>query len=876
MALNGLAGDLRVALRGLRRRPTFSLTVIVALGLGIGATTAIYSVLNAVVLTPLPWNSPERIVSFSEIREDIPGGGDNTGAFMLSNVREWRKRSEAFDAIGAYWNEAYTLTGAETPKNLAGMRITPDLFRVLGVGAQIGRVFEQSEVETGEERLAVFSHGAWQRYFGGDESLIGRAVILDDETYTAIGVMPQGFGYPDDDVEVWVPLLWKAPEDANRVHEVMLPVIGRLKEGFTVEQAQAEGNTLLAQLRGEAGTARVRRRATAEAEQPTEGADESELTQPAAPSESEEQEEPERRTAGPGSSAGRNSTGPPPADAEVRQEPESTLVLRTLLNQQIDPLRPALRVLVGAVILMLLIACANVANLMLSRGLQRRRELATRAALGAGRSGLSQLLFAESLVLCLAGGLGGLLLAALGLRLIQGLDPGEIPRLAEAGIDPKVALFALGLSLACALVFGIAPAIQIRMDKLLNGLGRDGGPVVGGRSLSTRLRSILVVAEVALALILLIGAGLLANSFLRLVSSNPGFHSEGVTVAQVAAPFNRYPVGEKRLAFFNDVLERLRARPEIEHAGFVNFLPPVQGRIQLSIQIEGQPPAESARDDRIAEMRIASAGYVEAMGIELIQGRLFDESDRGAQAPAMLVNEQFVKRFFPEGGRAVGERAAMFGEIVGVVADVRARGFDSEPEATFYVPLQQAPAMLMQHFDRMALVAKSDSETDLAPILRDAVLAIDPTLAIADIETLEQRMSNSVGLPRFYASVLSLFALLALMLAVLGVYGLLSYMVSQKRRETGIRMAIGAHQGQVLRETLFRGMRLTTAGLVLGLAGAWALRNLLAGMLYGIESSDPATFLGIAAILLLTSLLACYFPGRRAAATDPVTALRED
>ncbi len=877
IARTGWTSDLLAGVRGLVRRPGFSATVIVALGLGIGASTVVFSVLNAVVLAPLPWPASDRIVSFSEVRSDVPGGGASRGAFMLGNVREWRERSEALDAIGAYWNDTYALTGTEEPVTLQGLRVTPDLFRVLGVGAQLGRVFEQGEVEGGEEKLAVFSYRAWQRYFGGDEGLLGRAVTLDDELYTAIGVMPQDFAFPDADVEVWVPLLWRPPEDPNRAHEIMLPVIGRLADGYSLAQAEAEGNLLLAQLREEAGQRRRQRRAAAPASEAASGE--------AGPSSGARRVVRRARrpdTEGEGDARSVAEHGEAPARAEIAvevdepEEPESTLVLRTLLDQQVEPLRPAMRVLTGAVALMLLIACANVANMMLSRGLQRRRELATRAALGAGRANLGQVLFAESLVLSLAGGLAGLLVAVAGLALVRSLDPGGIPRLAEAVVDWPVVLFALGASVFCAVLFGLVPALQIRMGSLLGSLGRDGGAVKGGRSWSTRMSSTLVVAEVALALVLLIGAGLLANSFLRLVSTDPGFRSEGVTTAQVAAPFNRYPVGEARLAFFEGILERLRARPEVQDAGFVNFLPPVRGRIQMSIQIEGQPPSEDLREDRVAELRLVTPGYLEAMGIQLVDGRRFDSSDRDGAVPSIVVNEQFVKRFFPEGGRVVGERAAMFGEIVGVVADVRTQGLSSDPEPTFYVPLRQAPAMLMSHFDGMALVAKSDGGSDLAPILQEAVSSVDPTLPLAQVETLEQRMADSVGQPRFYASILGFFSLLALMLAVLGVYGVLSYLVGQQKRETGIRMAIGAHSAQVLRRTLLKGLRLTAVGVGLGLVGAWVLRNVLAGMLFGIGAGDPATYLGVAGALLATSLLACYFPGRRAAAIDPMVVLREE
>ncbi len=871
--MNWLA-DLRIAARGLLRSPTFSVVSVLALALGIGTSVAIFSVIYNVALKPLPWFEPDRIVSFSEVSPDLPGGRGGGSSFMLHNVREFRDRSEAFDGIAAHWANGYTLTGLDEPVRLSGSRVSPDLFGILGVSPLVGRTFTQDEVDAGEEKLAVLAHGTAIRFFDSLEEANGGVLRLDGEPYTVIGVMGPEFEFPDDSVELWVPLVWQESPDPNQRREIGLPVIGRLADGFSLEQAQSQGDTLLAAIRQERDARfEQARQQTTEASSGSGTHDGEEGDGEAAAAGS--------GGAGPAGEASSRSHAQagPSADQRAEAPPQPKLVLRSLLDQQLEPVRPAMTMLGGAVLLVMLIACANVANLLLTRNLQRRRELATRAALGAARSGLARLLIMESLLLGLIGAVLGLGLATAGLRVIRSLDPGSIPRLAEVGLGLPVIAFAVGLALVTGALFGLVPALLLSFRRLISGLGREAGPVSGGRPVQGRLRGALAVAEVALALVLLIGAGLLANSFLRLINVDPGYQPEGVFSAFVAPATSQYPPGESRNAFYNSLLERVRSAPGVESAGLVNFLPPVQGRVVLSMQIEGQPQPNDPREVPQADLRVVSTGYIESMGISLLDGRTFDERDRTASESTVMVNKSFVDSYFDEGEPVVGERIANFGEIVGVVGDVRAQGLDSDPMPTMFLLAEQAPPMMAQIFSRMALVAKTDGTTTpdaLVPVVRSQLTSLDSNVALEDVQPLAERLAESVALPRFYATIVSVFAGLALLLAVLGVYGVLSFAVSQETRQTGIRMALGAQQNSVVTRTLLRGVGLTAIGIVLGTFGALALRGLVAGMLFGIAPNDPMTFAGLAGLLLLVATVACLVPARRAASANPVEALRHE
>jgi predicted permease len=811
-------------MRNLAHRPTFTAIAVVALGLGIGASTAIFSVLHAVALRPLPWPAPDRIVAFEEDRLDLPGGKGRRG-FLLDDVREWSERSRTIDALAAYMGTQLTLTGRDEPVVLEALRATPELFRVLGVEAALGRTFSQAEVDAGDERLVVLSAGAFDRYLDGDRSRVGRPIRLDGAAFTLLGVMPPGFVFPDPTVEAWVPLVWRPPTDPHEHRQIMLPVVGRLAEGATVVGAEKEGDALLRELRTGGGGSGG----------------------------------PPTGRLGPGGAAG--------------AAPQRKLEVVTLEDQLLAPVRPAMRMLVGAVVLVMLIACANVANLVLTRNLQRRRELATRAALGAGRLRLGRLLLLESLALGAGGALLGLVLALIGVRWIRSVDPGSIPRLGEVGLRPAVVAFAIGLALLTALLFGVLPAATLSIRRLMTGLGRE--VASGGRPAQATLRSALVVVEVALALVLLIGAGLLSASFVRLATVDPGFTPSGMLTARVSPPSARYPPGPVRDGFLARLLDRVGALPGVAAAGLATSLPPAQGRIVLSFQVEGRAEPADLRDSMQGELIVVGGDYFDAMGVRTLEGRVFGPRDRPGAPPVVVVNASFARRFLPA-DRAVGERLASLGEIVGVVGDVREQGLHSEPQPSFYVPISQAPEMLGPALERMHLVVRGENLGTLATAVRAQLAAIDPEVPLEGVETMEERLARSVAQPRFYAAILGVFAVLSLLLAVVGVYGVLSFAVSQEARQTGIRIALGAPRSQVLARTLRRGLGAAVIGIGLGLVGAVLLRQAITGLLFGIEATDPATFVGLSLALLLAAAAACWVPARRAASADPIRVLRHE
>ena len=894
--LVGWVLDLRFAARNLLHRPTFTWIAVVALGLGIGASTAIFSVLHAVALRPLPWRDPQQIVALSEIREDLPAGRGR-GGFLLDNVREWRERSKTFDSLAAYLGAGVTLTGREEPVRLEALRVTADLFRVLGVGAALGRTFTDQEVDAGEERLAVLSSEAFDRYFGGDETLVGGPIQLDGEPYTLLGVMPPSFRFPDPAVEVWMPLVMRPSSDPSQVREIMLPVIGRLKEGVSVAQAQAEGSELLREIQVQRGAARreAMARVREEGARPPEAGGERRIVRGGPPPAGADGRDGERRVVvGPGARPGqgpqverpeteRSETERPETERPETERPEelspqqSRLEVLTLHDQQLRSIRPAMRMLTGAVVLVMLIACANVANLILTRNLQRRRELATRAALGAGRARLGRLLFLESLMLGAGGTAVGLLLAVAGIRWIRTLDPGSIPRLEEIGLHPAVLAFAIALALLTALLFGLLPAVAMKLGRLVTGLGRDQGSASGGRPVQGTLRAGLAVVEIALALVLLIGAGLLSSSFLRLASVDPGYRPEGLLTARVSPPLAQYPPGEARTRFFDQLLERIEQIPGVEAAAVTSMLPPAQGRVVLSFEVHGRPGASDPRESMQGDLLVVQGEAFAALGMPVREGRVFDARgrDRAGSEPVVVVNESLARRYFPA-GRVVGERLMPFGEIIGVVGDVRPQGLDSEPQPSFYLQMPHAPDMLMQAFNRMHLVVRGGDPQALAAAVRTQLATLDRNVPLEGVETMEQRLAESVAQPRFYAAILGVFAVVALLLAVVGVYGVLAFAVSQEARQTGIRMALGAQRSRVVGRTLARGLIVSVLGIGLGLLGALLLRGVLADMLFGIEATDPTTFALLSLVLLLAAVAACWLPARRAASADPLASLRHE
>ena len=922
--LRGLGPDLRFALRNLTHYPSFSLLAVVALALGLGASIAIFSVLYAVALRPLPYPESDRLVSLAEIDPTGPTGG--VGGFQLEYLREWSERSRTIEALGGYMPTGLTLSGREEPVRLEALRVTPGVFAALRTAPTLGRTFEQAEVDRGEVQLAVLSDATWARFFERDPEILGTQVQLDGAPYSIIGVMPPNFAFPDQSVELWTPLAWQdESESEGPQRHILLPAVGRLAPGVTLEQASAESQILLDELNNERRQARAQRvaqRASAPAGDPADGqrrivrrappggeqarqpgpgerrvvrrvvrrdpadidgadTDESEPAPRIAeapahdPAQSPAHGEDSRTAPDPTEEAERAESPPPSQPTPPAQLTQRELRVTPLLERVLEPVRPALGLLGWSVLLVLLVACVNVANLLLTRGVRRRRELATRAALGSSRGELMRLLLCESAVLSTLGGALGLAVAWLGLRALRQLVPEDVPRGSEIGLFPPVVLFALALVFVCTIVFGTVPILQTRFGHLVGALGRDSTLLGGGRPVQAILRNGLAVAEIALALLLLVAAGLFANSFLTLMRVDPGYQPLGVLTAQVAPPPSRYPPGDARNNFYSQLLERTRELPEVEEAGVVNFLPLFPGRVVLRFQMEGQAPPTDPREAPQGDLRVVTDGYLEAMGIPLREGRVFDQRDRSAEAPLLLVNEVFADRFL-EQGRAVGSRLAGFGEVIGVVGNVRAQGLDSEVEPTVYAMLEHAPPMMSEIFTRMSIAVRSERPLELVPALRTALASLDPDIALEDLALMDERLFQSTSWPRFYALALSVFAGVGLILAMVGVYGVLAFTVSQETRETGVRMALGAEPQRLLWRTLWRGARIALLGIGIGVVAALAMSRVVASLLFGLDPTDPLTYTAVAAALLATALLACWVPARRVAKANPVEALRHD
>ena len=813
--------DVKYGARMLLKNPGVTFVVILALALGIGANTAIFSVINAVLLRPLPYEEADRLVFLNEtskVMDEI--------SISYPNFTDWRNQNTVFEKIGVYNRGSYNLTGSGEAERVIAAQMSADVFSALRVNAALGRVYNNDEDQPGASPVVVLSHGFWQRRFGGQATILNQVLTLNNKSYQVIGVMPQGFAYPSR-AEIWVPVgqlsdqaSWK-----SRGNHPGLYGVARLKPGVSFAQAKAEMDQIGANLEKQYND----------------------------------------------SNAG-NGVG-----------------VRPLLEVFVSDVRRPLWVLFTAVGFVLLIACANIANLLLARATARQKEMAVRAAMGASRWRIARQLLTESILLSVIGGTAALLLAHWGIRLILYISPDAIPRWREIGVNWQVLAFTLGLSFLTGILFGIVPALQggtVDVHETLKETGR-------GVTRRNWLRNSLVVVEVASTLVLLIGAGLLIRSFYRLHKVNPGFSYDRLTSFSVALPQKKYSTPEQRLDFYNRLLENTRSIPGVVATAAASGLPLGNNGWQTSFVVEGRPDPPRNQTP-LMEACLVTPDYFKAMNIPLLRGRYFTESDdrsnlvgkdlskfdedrRSAAAlDVIIIDEEFAKRYWPNQD-PVGQRIkqgtaadAPSMTVVGVVGRVKMEGLSQDSNRVQgYFPFNQIPN------GGMTVIIKGSSDPNqLIAEVRQRIKAIDPDQPIYSIRTMEEIRAESVASERLNLTLLSIFAGIALVLAVVGIYGVMSYSVTQRTHEIGIRMAIGAQTADVFRMILGQGMILALIGIGIGLVGAFALTRLMTTMLFGVTATDPLTFGVIAALLGAVALLACYLPGRRATKVDPVVSLR--
>ncbi len=809
--MKSLWQDIRLSIRMLRRNPGFTLVAVVTLALGIGATSAIFSVVNGVLLRPFPYSNPGRLVVVweSNVTRGLP--------YMFAsppNYADWRSQNDVFEEMGAFGRGRF-LIDQETESNVVrGARVTAGTFSMLGAAPLLGRHFTPEDDRVGSAPVVLLSYGAWQNRFGGDPQLIGRSIRVNAEDYTVVGVMPPGFEFPPpislegaiptEQTELWVPFAMDM-ENGNRSAHFMT-VIARLKRGVELPAAQTEMNTVASRLRQEY----------------------------------------------PSSNAGWDIT------------------LTSLDRQVLGDVSLQLMILMGAVALVLLIACVNVANLLLARGTGRLKEFALRASLGAGRGRLIRQLLTESLALSILGGIAGLVIAVWGSGVLVGLAPRDIPRLGEVGLDVRVLGFTLIVTILTGVLFGLAPAFQGITENLSGRLREAGRGQSEGRGHS-RLRSSLVVAEVGLSLVLLVGAGLLIRSVVNLRGADTGFEATNRVTMRITLPGSRYEEDPQRVAAYSELERRLNEAQGISAAGFINSIPLAVDRGGTSFIKEGETEVPEG-ENRSVNFATVTPNYFQAMGVRLISGRGFTDRDGPEGEGAVIVNDAFVSRHFP-GEDVIGRRLGLHGQpftIVGVVGGVRHNTIRDDPNPSVYVPYAQVTMSRSLY-----LVVRSETAAGL-DIARGVVRQFDSTLPIYDVKSMDQILGESLARMRFSTTLMLVFAFVALILAAVGIYGVIAYSVSRRTQEIGVRVAIGASTADVIRLVLGQGLRLVAIGVLVGAAASLLLSRFLSSLLYGIDSTDALTLVGVALILVIVAVLACYLPARRATKVEPVEALRSE
>lgn len=800
--------DIRYAVRMLTKKPGFTAAALIALALGIGANTAIFSVVNAILLRPLAYNAPDRIVAFwennlpNDIKKESTSG---------PNFTDWKDQAESFEAMAAFHRTSAILSGDSEPERIQGSAVTDGFFSVLKVDPALGRVFLPDEMQPGKNRVVILSDGMWRRRFGSDQNIIGKAVTLNGNPYTVVGVMPPYFRNPRPDprqpTELWMPVSVDLTKRGRRSD--FLSVIARMKPDVSIEQARSEMNTIVGRL----------------------------------------EEQYTNANAG------------------------WTVEIIPLHERFVGDVKLAMFVLLGAVCFLLLIACANVANLLLARAAAREKEIAIRTALGAARRRLVQQLLTESVALALLGGGIGLLLAVWGIELLTSLGPESIPRINEVSLDRSVLAFTLTVSLVSGIVFGLVPALQASKANLNDALkegGRSGAESTRGR----RARNVLAISEIALSFVLLIGAGLMLKSFINLEQVNPGFNPARVLTLNLSLPSSKYPDGTPATAgFYKQLFEQVASLPGVESVAAIDSLP-LTGSSVLSFSVEGRPlpPPDKVED---AEVCVITPDYFRALGIPLMNGRPFADQD-SENAPAVtLISSTMARRYWPDED-PIGKRITLSNPqtgpwltIAGIVGDVHQSTLDAEPYPEMYLAFAQNQRRSMS-----LVVRASVDPLKLVPAVRSKIGALDKDQPLYNVRTLDQILSESVARPRFNMLLIGIFAVIAIVLAAVGIYSVMSYSVTQRTHEIGIRMALGAQTGEVLRLVVRQGMTVALTGVGLGFGAALLLTRLMASLLFNVTATDPLVFVAISVVLVGVALGACLIPARRAMKVDPMVALR--
>ncbi|NNL29907.1 MAG: ABC transporter permease [Gemmatimonadetes bacterium] len=814
MTMDGWMKEVAHSIRGLIRRPAFTVIAVMTLGLGIGANTAIFSVVNGVVLEPLRYPDSGELVLLSSAFPTM-----DFYDFWISPP-EYMQISEhlrSLESVGAYATYQASIGADDQPERVDAAGVSNSLFETLGVSPVVGRYFSEEEDQPGAAPVAVLSHELWERSFGADRGIVGRSVDVNGQATTIVGVMPENFDVNETGAEIWAPLNldWS---NRNNFGSHYLFLVGRLGPGASVESASLELESLVARWDEAIGSGHV------------------------------------------------SADGHPLQMVELQEE-------------VVGDIRPALMVLLGAVGFVLLIACANVANLLLARAQDRHKEVAVRAAMGAGHGRLLRQFLTEGLVLAIAGALMGTGLAVLSLDLLQAASPGDLPRLSEVRLDGTVLGFTTAIAVLTGVFFGLAPTRHVATHDLAGSL-RDGGTRSTSSAGQRRLRSLLVVSETALALILAVGAGLMIRSFSELNAVEPGFDPGGLLTFELYLPASDYPDGAAQLAFFDELTGRLASEPGVASVAVMSGLPPVRRLNANDTEIEGYVQTDDSPPQNVDFYQSIDHRYLETMEIGIVEGRGFEATDDGGAVPVALVNETLARTFYP-GESPIGRRirpgfSGPWLEIVGVAEDVKQAGLDQPVGTELYFHIPQVTAQTTAPRTMNVLVETNGEPTALAPAVRRTVWDLDASLPVSGLQSMTDVMGDAMARTRFLTSLMAAFAGLALLLAAVGTYGVMSYAVTQRGRELGIRMAMGAEAGRVQRLVLGEGLKVAAVGLALGIAGAWGLTGILESMLYDVDARDPVTFLLGPVVLTAVAVVACWIPARRATRVDPVTVLREE